>query len=149
MILSNLKDCANLLSLHPKLGLLLDFLNSQDLQKLPLGRNVIDGDDVFVNHDIVDARCKDSQSLEMHRKYIDVHILLQGEETIGIKPTSSVKNITTPYNEEKDFAFADEPADNYYTLHPGDILVAFPEDAHAPLIGTAKINKLIAKLLLP
>ena len=148
MILSNLKDCSNLLSIHPKMKLLVDFLKSRNLLELPLGKNVIDGDNVFVNHDIVDARSKDSQSLEMHRKYLDVHILLHGEETIGIKPTSSVKNITTPYNEEKDFAFADESADDYYTLHPGDILVAFPEDAHAPLIGTAKINKLIAKLRL-
>lgn len=146
MILSNLKNCEELASINERFKELFNFIKDKNLKELPKGRNEIDDDNVFLNHDIVDGRVKEHQMLEMHRKYIDVHILLSGEETIGIKSVSKVKNITIPYNEEKDFSFADELADEYFKLNPGDILVAYPDDAHAPIIGNGKIEKLIGKI---
>ena len=33
-------------------------------------------------------------------------------------------------------------------MMPNDFLIVFPEDAHAPIIGSGKIRKVIAKVML-
>ena len=43
--------------------------------------------------------------------------------------------------------YADRPS-TYVTLSPGQWLMAWPEDAHAPVIGNGRIRKLIAKVRL-
>ena len=37
---------------------------------------------------------------------------------------------------------------HYVTVRPGEFLIVYPEDAHAPIIGRGKLRKLIAKVKL-
>lgn len=52
------------------------------------------------------------------------------------------------YDEDKDFAFYQQLADQYIHIKPGQFAICFPEDGHAPLIGIGKQRKLIAKILI-
>lgn len=148
MIVSSLEHADAVLALHPALKSLFEFVKAHDCKALPLGRNEIDGDRLYVNHAHNDAVKAEEQKLEVHRRYIDVHILLEGSETIGWKDLADTTGEVHAYDAEGDFAlYADRPA-GYVTLHPGQFLIAMPEDAHAPLIGEGKIDKLIAKVLI-
>jgi len=146
MILTTLTDCQRIEHLHPLLKPLFDYVKTHDLRNAPLGRIEIDGDNLFINNSIVDAVKRENQTLEMHRRYMDVHILLQGTETIGWKPSADIQHICTPYNPEADFEMSDDTPSTYITLTPGQVLIAYPEDAHAPIIGEGKIRKLIGKV---
>jgi beta-galactosidase beta subunit len=53
-----------------------------------------------------------------------------------------------PFDAENDFALYNAPASAYINVQPGEFLIVFPEDAHAPIIGEGKIKKLIAKIKL-
>ena len=53
---------------------------------------------------------------------------------------------TKAYEKEGDCAlYADRPT-TYVTLQPGQFLIVYPEDPHAPIIGEGKIRKLIGKV---
>ena len=59
-----------------------EFLSRPDLAELPLGRNEIDGEDVYANvleYDTVPAAEKE---LEAHRDYYDVQFVVRGEELL-------------------------------------------------------------------
>ena len=148
MIVSNLQHSDRIESLHPLFKTVFDYVKSHDLLNAPLGRIELQGDDLFINN--VNPECvpADRQVLEVHHKYIDIHILLEGEETIGWKAIDDCANLTKAYDEAADCALYAEPASVYATLHPGQFMVVWPEDPHAPVIGSGKIRKLIVKVKL-
>lgn len=141
-------DTARVESLHPLLPELFRYVRTHDLLHMPCGRIELDGDRLFINNSNPQCLTAEEQVLEVHRRYLDVHILLEGEETIGWSPLSELKAEQQAYDAEADCAlYADRPS-TYVTLRPGQWLMAWPEDAHAPIIGQGKIRKLIAKLRL-
>lgn len=148
MILSNLQHSERIEPLHPLFDRLFAYVKSHDLLNAPLGRIELDGDRLFINNVAADCVAAEAQVLEVHREYIDVHILLEGEETIGWKAIEDLTNEVQPYDAEKECALYDERPSTYVTLHPGQFLAVWPEDPHAPVIGHGKIRKLIAKVKL-
>ena len=148
MILSNLKNSARYIGLHPSFEKAFNYVKAHDFSQAELGKIEIEGEQLFINNSEVPGLTKESQIVEVHRKYIDIHILLEGEETIGWLPAHELKKEHTPYDEEKDYAFYSDTPSTYVTLRPGDFFIAFPEDGHAPIISEGKIHKLIVKALL-
>lgn len=146
MILSTLQDCGRFEVLHPLFKKAFDYVKSHNLLDAPLGRIEVEGDALFINNSNPECVKVEKQVLEVHRKYIDIHVLLEGEETVGWKPLSDCRNETKPYNEDEDCALYDEQAATYFKMQPGQILIVWPEDAHAPVIGEGKIRKLIIKV---
>ena len=76
MQIGKLSDFKRISSLHPLFENLFEFVKSYDFDKLEMGKISVKGDDLYImnlNVDGVDAKM---QPLEMHRKYIDVHIVL-------------------------------------------------------------------------
>lgn len=148
MILSNLQNCKRVETLHSLLPLLFEYVKTHNLLNAPLGRISIKGDDLFINNCNPQCVQADKQMMEIHRKYMDVHILLQGAERIGWKTTGDLTAPAKPYDEAADIAFYQDKPTAFVDMLPGQMLIAWPEDAHAPLIGEGKIRKLIAKVKL-
>ncbi len=148
MILTNVKNFKRYLSLHPMFSKVLEVIENTDFSSKPAGRNEIDGDTLFVNNVTAQGVSADVQPMEMHIDYIDVHVLLKGNESIGYKATEEVVEYSQDYNKEGDCALTKEAATSTVNLHPGDICIVYPEDAHAPLIGSGEIRKLIFKVQL-
>lgn len=148
MILTDLKNCSRIASLHPAFATLFDFIGKNDLLSMPLGRIEVDGDNLFINNINPECVTAEKQVLEMHRDYIDVHIMLDGKERIGWKSLSDIEHITKEYDAEADCALSDDKPTSYVDLLPGQMCIVWPEDPHAPVIGLGKIRKAIAKVKL-
>lgn len=146
MIVANLKHSDRIEPLHPLFKAAFDYVKSHDMLHTPGGRIELDGRNLFINCDNPTLKTAGEQVLEAHRKYIDIHIPLDGDETIGWKNIDDCSNESRPYDTEADCQFFAEPASAYVTLHPGEFLVAWPEDAHAPIIGSGSLRKLIVKV---
>lgn len=146
MVLTTLQDCGRIETLHPLFKKAFGYVKSHNLLDAPLGRIEVEGDALFINNSSPECVVAEKQVLEVHRKYIDIHILLEGEETVGWKPLADCRNVTKPYCGEDDCALYDEPAATYVTMRPGQCLIVWPEDAHAPVIGEGRIRKLIVKV---
>ena len=148
MIYGNIAYADRYASLHPLLPQLFAYVKSHDLLHTPMGKIVLDGDKLFINNVNPECLAQEKQVLEVHRRYIDVHILLEGKERVGWRNTNDCKELAHPYDEGDDFAtFFDKPT-TYIDMMPNDFLIVFPEDAHAPIIGSGKIRKAIAKVML-
>lgn len=148
MIITNLKNTERIECLHPLFKTLFDYVKTHELLDVPLGRIDVQGDDLFINN--INPTCKkaEEQVLEMHQDYIDVHIVLEGSETIGWKAIEDLEKITQPYQKEGDCALSDDQPTIFATLTPGQCCIVYPEDPHAPVIGEGKIRKLIGKVKL-
>ena len=93
-------------------------------------------------------RCRaEAAKLEAHRHYIDIQIPLGGSEGYGWRPTQELTQSVAGYQAERDVEFFHDPASAHIHVRPGEFLILFPEDAHAPLIGNeAEIKKLVFKI---
>lgn len=84
--------------------------------------------------------------LEAHKKYIDLHYIYKGCDTIAYEPVETCGEVSEAYSEEKDVMFFGGKASNEITLKKNEFAVFFPEDAHSPLIGTKECWKIIFKI---
>lgn len=100
------------------------------------GTHVIDSDDIFVNIVEYNTCEKEERFWEAHKKYIDVHLMLDGCERIDLNFIENLEQKT--YEEEGDFLPLEGVNSGYVELREGDFLVCYPEDAHMTAI---KVNE--------
>lgn len=147
MILDTISNAGCIEQLHPLFAKLFEYLRTHDLTRMQPGRIEIQGDDLFINLSQATLVDEAAQKLEVHRRYIDVHFPLDGEERVGWKPLADIQGESeAPFDTDHDFALYAEPASTYFTAHPGEFYVMYPEDAHAPIIGTGTLLKAVAKV---
>lgn len=146
MIIADLQDSDRYISIHPLFRELFAYIKQADWDSLPLGKIVLKGDDLYINHVDVQGAQKDLQPLEFHNRYIDVHIPLSSDEIIGWANRADLHDIKTPYQAETDCGFYGERPKQFVNVAVGMFVVVFPEDAHAPAIASGHLKKLIAKI---
>lgn len=148
MILTTLADSGRIEPLHPLFKRFFDYVKEHDLLHAPLGRIEVDGDRLFINNVEADLTDAATQLLEAHREYIDVHVVLDGEEHFGWRPLADCAAVRQSYDPAADCAlYADRPS-SWLTLRPGQAVIVFPEDPHAPVVGEGRVRKLIGKIKL-
>lgn len=145
MIIDTLDKLGFYASLNPLFADIVDFLKTNDLNKLEEGKHFIKENDLFVNIQTAKGKSREEAKLETHRKMIDIQIPLSGEETYGYTPLCNLPDLE--YNEEKDIIKYEGPADTYVTCKPGEMAIFFPQDGHAPCITSEPtIKKAIFKI---
>lgn len=110
MILDTLENATQYQGLHPLFPRAFAFLQSENLEELPLERIDIDGDRLFAIVSRQTGRSTDEALLEAHRKYIDIQLVIGGEDRMGWKQTAACSNPTMDYSAERDVRlFDDQP----------------------------------------
>ena len=146
MILDCLDKADRYLPLHLDFASAIAFLRRQPLDRLPLKCIEIAGVSLFATVSKSPARKRDGAFLEAHRKYIDIQYLVAGVEEMGWRSRARCQKRQSEYDAAKDVElFADSP-DTYFTMHPGQFVIFFPDDAHTPLIGAGEIHKIVMKV---
>ena len=100
MVIDTLENLEKYVSLNPLFNDVVDFLKSNDLNKLSEGKHLIKGTDLFVNIQVAKGKSCESALLETHKKMIDIQIPLSTSETYGYTPLKDLPE--AEYNEEKD-----------------------------------------------
>lgn len=121
------------------------FLKNTDLQKLAVGRQVIDGDNVYAIIQEAPTKDYDKTAFESHLNYIDLQYVVTGEEKMGRTSVDSVK-VDKPYNEKADIAFYTGEG-RIFTVEQNSFLLFFPGEAHRPNI-TPGGNKVVRKIVI-
>ena len=148
MIIDTLANAGKYHGVHPLFAQAFQFVNSQDLTALEPGNYEVAGEEVkAVLMDKPGKTAAESlEKFECHEKHIDIQVLIQGEEQIGWKPRADCKEPKGSYNPEKDVLFYQDSPDMYFQLKPGQFVILFPEDVHAPMISDGNIKKLVIKV---
>lgn len=149
MILDSLKNAAQYYSLHPRFKTVFDYIASHDLAAMECGRHDIDGDNIFVNVQELDLRPESEACLELHRKYIDIQLLLEGpDEIFGWSEKIDCVKPEAEFDVEKDVQFFTDVPQCFYSVKKGQFSILFPEDGHAPMLGKGHVKKCIFKIAL-
>jgi len=146
MILSALSQAARYAALHPLFQRAFDYMHDTDLNVLAPGRYPIVGDDLFAIVEHVPSKAQEMARLEAHRRYIDIQLVLEGDEQMGWKPLADCLNPVSEYSEEKDIHFFHDAPASWIAVPEDHFCIFFPEDAHAPLVGSGQIRKVIFKV---
>jgi len=123
------------------------FLKNHNLETLAVGRYDIDGDNVYAMVTENPTKDLDSTKWESHQNYIDLHLVIKGEEKIGVAPVKNL-TVTIPYDASKDLANYSGDG-KFYTALPGTFFLFFPGEAHRPNIttnGNKPDKKLVIKI---
>lgn len=105
------------------------------------------GESCYVNVMECDTRAE-LAPMEAHVDYIDVQIVLVGEEKIYVTAKAPL-TVTEPYNAEKDIAFYAWENGEAVTYQSGEAVVLYPEEAHLPCRAANEpmtIKKAVLKL---
>jgi biofilm protein TabA len=113
------------------------------------GRNELSEEGVFVMlvkpETLVLEKCRP----EIHAKYLDVQVVLKGEESIGYgcRPVTKLKEDLL---DESDVAFSEDiREEKLISLNQGDFAIFYPGEVHRPLVATndpCTIQKAIIKI---
>ncbi|WP_052487019.1 YhcH/YjgK/YiaL family protein [Gordoniibacillus kamchatkensis] len=99
-----------------------------------------------------DTVAKAEKRFEGHRKYADIHVVLEGKEYVEVSHTDYLSG-RTDYDEANDIYFGDVTSDLKFSgyLDSGSFLICFPEDTH--LVGAhvdteVEVTKMVYKVAL-
>jgi len=135
--------------MHPHFADALAFLKRHEgaLPTLTSGSYDINSSGAFAVFSEYESRPESEGFLEYHRKFIDIQIILEGRERIGIARKDNCRD--QGYLEEKDLGKLDGIAD-FITMDTTNFAIFFPQDAHMPQISCSdqreKVKKVVFKI---
>lgn len=146
MIIDRIANAEIYYPLSKRIEAAFEALKNMD-ENTPAGRVVVDGDDVYVNVNEINALPLEGRQYEAHRDYIDIHYILDGEETMEYEGIDRL-TVTKEYDAGADYELLDGEGQQI-TVKKGDFYLVYPFDAHKPN-GTFeenyKFKKAVAKI---
>ncbi|CCY62400.1 MAG: YhcH/YjgK/YiaL family protein [Candidatus Gastranaerophilaceae bacterium] len=118
--------------------------------EIAAGRYVID-ENTYVNIDVYNTKDFNNCKLEAHKKYIDIQMLLTGNERLDYINTDGLK-VSEEYDENRDIMFFETPDIplNSVQLTPYNFALIYPHEAHMPQINynnkTHSVKKAVVKI---
>ena len=145
MILDTLENFGKYAALNPLFPKVVEYLQNTDLMAQEPGIVNIDGNKLFVNHNLAKGKSVDAARMETHNAMIDIQIPLSCPEVMGYTPRQYLSQ--AEYDASKDITFYLDRPEQYITVHPGEFVIFFPEDGHAPNISPVpEYKKVIFKV---
>ena len=128
----------------------LEYLKSIDLDKLELGKNVVN-DWLYINVQEYMTKNLAECRFESHKKYVDIQMMIHGIEAIETCDTDKLE-LETEYSEENDVMFwKQKPNQMRSVIVDGGYVILYPQNAHMPCVAVdkpVKVKKLVAKVLM-
>lgn len=139
MIVGKLKDIYRYKGISKNIDTAIDYILEKGIDgllALPKGKTEIDGTNVYVNRDTYVAKDKKDTFFENHQNYMDLQVVLKGNEYFAYTDISNPElKVTTEYNPEKDVTkYNGGDVDSvknsqWFVLNEGYALV-YTEDVH-------------------
>jgi YhcH/YjgK/YiaL family protein len=115
----------------------------------PDGRYEIEGDKIYALVMTYSTKSAEELKFEAHKKYIDVQLLLDGQECLDITQDRKL-DVEMAYSDEKDAALFKAPVVmSTVLLEPGNFAILYPDDIHRPCrkVKDAKqVRKMVIKV---
>lgn len=114
-------------------------------------KKVIVSDNLFLIEQVYMTKDREECFYESHRQYIDIHLIVEGSETIEVE---NIDNLTTTqdYIAQKDaLKYSYETEGSVLKLQRGEIAIFYPYDGHMTCLtqnGISKVVKVVAKVLI-
>jgi biofilm protein TabA len=128
----------------------IEYLSHTDIKAFDVGKHPVGGSGLMLNVSSKDSSEPSANRYEVHKKFLDIQIVLEGEERCFYAPINTLA-ADGAFSDEKDIGFFKDPAGNgvSFPLLPGNFALFFPQDAHKPgchLNGKKAVRKVVVKV---
>lgn len=153
MILGNINHLRLVPYLPSKIKQSIEYIKDNVNINTPVGRYDIDGDKMFFMVSDSRSRHIDEATPEYHEKYIDVQIVLEGQEGMAVCTLPPYTKVLDDKLAENDIAFIETPKEEtMLILQQSDFIVFLPNEVHKPLCAIDNkietIRKVVVKIAL-
>ena len=133
--------------MNKNLDTAIDFILSHNLNELPMGKTVVDGDNVYIN--VMDAKAQpvEERTYEIHKNYMDIQMDLVGVERIDTGDCTRMN--PGEYNETKDVAKATAEDLAGCIIGPENFIICMANEPHKPNIAVSEdvvLKKAVCKV---
>ncbi|MBQ7346339.1 MAG: YhcH/YjgK/YiaL family protein [Clostridia bacterium] len=158
MICDKLENLEKYVGANPRFAKAIPFIKALIATDPAKGRHDMPDCDVegavYANVNSYDTNVlSDATQMEAHRKYIDIQIILEGEETIYLPALEELRT-TKAYDESGDYELMAMPSPDScvrLNLPAGSFAIFFTGEAHAPNLAvndkTTFVRKVVGKVL--
>lgn len=150
MIFGNINDPNSFVDIPAYITQVLVYAKNHDLLALEGGEHIIDGDQLFFNRISYTTTTVDNRFWESHKKYLDVHVILQGHEKVDVNLISNMK--VDGYETATDYVSSHGHKKLSCDLSAGDFLVLYPQDVHMTCLMVddtpSDVEKVVFKVLI-
>ena len=132
----------------PNVDKAVEFLKNTDLSQLAVGKYDLGDECRVAVYEYQTKEAEDEILFEAHREYIDLQMVISGEENLYFQ-SLDIGEEAKPYNKEKDVEFYTASWYNTLALDGDNFALIFPNDLHMASfeIDEAKdVKKLVFKL---
>lgn len=147
MILDSIQNLRLYQNVHEYFSLAIDFIERIDLNVIKEGKYEIDGENLFVNVFRYNTKSIEESKLEGHNKYIDIQVMLKGNEKVGYASLKDQKPVEK-YNELTDLVYYHEDV-SWFDFQENMFCVFFPCDLHQPAVvfdESCEVLKVVCKV---
>ncbi|MES3499624.1 N-acetylneuraminate anomerase [Citrobacter portucalensis] len=118
--------------LHPVLQQALTLAIAANPQEKTPGRYTLQGENIFMNVMQFTTQSPEQKKAELHQQYIDIQMLLSGEERILFGMSDSARQCEEMHIED-DYQLCSQIADEQaMVLKPGKFVIFMPGEPHKP-----------------
>jgi YhcH/YjgK/YiaL family protein len=146
MIIDTLQNSRKYEKLNPHFKKGFEFLCSLNKDNFPVSKIELEGDELFALFHKGPGYGNKDVKLEAHKKYIDIHYVLLGNDLMGHKSTANCSIIHKAFNENDDCVLFNDAPNTFVKIKNNYFAIVFPEDAHSPLTGEDEVWKIILKV---
>ncbi len=147
MIYDKMQNVSNYLGISETLDKAIAFIQSCDPKALNPGRNEISGDDLYCNRITTTAKASCDVLFEKHEVYIDIHVVISGEEYIELGYEEDF-TLVSDYDKENDMSTYKGDGKAKVLLEPGKFCICFTQDVHKPAVNDFCVGKEILKYVI-
>lgn len=149
MIIDSIANASQYASLHPLFAKSFEYIQKTNFQNEAEGKSEIaKGLVSILSKGQGKTKELSLEKFECHNKNIDIQYCIEGVETFGWRSRQDCLQPKGAFDNEKDVLFFNDNPEFYFQLKPGQFVIFFPEDVHAPMIGDGEIKKLVVKVLI-
>lgn len=134
--------------IHPRLDRALELLRDDDfIASVGAEKKFIEGDALYAFRNDYSTVPFEETFFEAHRKYLDIQMVISGEERCDIADPATLGE---PFSEKNDFKGYHGDAEQSVILRPDNFMIVFPGDAHRLKIAVdqpEQISKVVFKVL--
>lgn len=149
MIFSSL-DCNLELPKYPAIiNEALEYLKSNDFNKMEAGTYELKGKDLYVMVIDLDTGEIDSVRPETHENYLDIQFLVSGSERIGVINNDGSFKVEEAIKERDVIFYKDVVGETFIEMKPNCFCVLYPSDIHRPGVccgDIEPIRKVVVKI---
>ena len=130
---------------HSLFSTAFECLCKTDWSSVDDGHFPISGEDVFAIVDRRRGKGIDNAKLEVHREYIDIQFLVEGEDVMGYCPLLDCQ-APEEFEADRDVGFFRDRPLTWLNVGQSCFAIFYPTDAHAPMGTDGEFHKVVVKV---